>query len=94
MARQPTRPDEADRLRRKRLYFRSRHRGTKEMDLILGAFAERHLAALSPAQLARYEALLEVPDGELYGWISGRLPVPEAHDHDVLAMIRNLRLDN
>src|SRR5689334_16095654 len=43
-------------IRRKRLLFRSWHRGTKEADLLLGSFAERHLAAFTPEQVDRYEA--------------------------------------
>src|SRR5438874_2155068 len=44
--------------RRKRLLFRSWHRGTKEADLLLGSFAERHLASFTEAQLETYEARL------------------------------------
>jgi antitoxin CptB len=73
--------------RRKRLLFRSRHRGTKETDLMLGGFAERHLAALDDRQLDRFEALLDLPDGDLFDWITGRVPPPPAHDHDVMALL-------
>ena len=45
--------------RLKRLKFRSWHRGTRELDLLLGPFADRHLDRLSAAELAEYEALLE-----------------------------------
>ena len=73
--------------RRKRLLFRSRHRGTKETDLMLGGFAERHLAALDDRQLDRFEALLDLPDGDLFDWITGRVPPPPAHDDDVMALL-------
>jgi antitoxin CptB len=78
---------EAPDIRRKRLLFRSWHRGTREADLLLGPFADRHLEALSPRQLDRYEALLAENDAALYDWISGRVPPPEAHDTDVLRLI-------
>ena len=74
-------------IRRKRLLFRSWHRGTKETDLLLGSFAERHLAGFSAAQLARYEALLEIDDGQLYDWVTGRVAPPPEHDSDVLRLL-------
>lgn len=70
---------ESREIRRKRLLFRSWHRGTREVDLLLGPFAERHLAELSPAELDRYEALLGENDGDLFDWITGRVAPPEEH---------------
>jgi antitoxin CptB len=77
--------------RRKRLLFRSWHRGTKETDLLLGSFAESHLAGFSPAQLDRYEALLEVNDACLFDWITGRAAPPTEHDHDVMRLLIDFR---
>lgn len=62
--------DEPD-ARRKRLIFRSWHRGTREMDLLLGSFADAHVPGFTDAELAEYEILLTQSDPELYGWISG-----------------------
>jgi antitoxin CptB len=78
-------------IRRKRLLFRSWHRGTKETDLLLGSFAERHLAAFSQAQLDRYEALLDSDDGDLFDWITGRAVPSPHHDCDVMHMLRDFR---
>ena len=74
-------------LRRKRLLFRSWHRGTRESDLILGRFAEAHLAGFDPAQLDRYEALLECADADLYDWVAGRTRPPPAQDNDVMRLL-------
>ncbi|MZR14165.1 succinate dehydrogenase assembly factor 2 [Maritimibacter sp. DP07] len=63
--------------RLKRLGMRSWRRGTKEMDMILGPFADAHLASLSPAELELYDALLLENDQDLYQWVSGQAPVPE-----------------
>ncbi len=57
--------------RLKRLRIRSWRRGTREMDLILGGFADGPLAALDPASLADFEALLAENDHDLYGWVAG-----------------------
>lgn len=59
--------------RLKRLQMRSWRRGMKEMDLILGPFADSHLAGLAPAELDLYEALLEENDQDLYPWITARI---------------------
>jgi antitoxin CptB len=81
---------EAIDIRRKRLLFRSWHRGTREMDLLLGSFAEQHLAALNEAQLDRYEALLENSDDQLFDWITGRV-APPGEDSDVLRLLTAFR---
>jgi antitoxin CptB len=52
--------------RRRRLLFRSWHRGIREMDLIMGRFADAWIERLSEAELAQYERLIEIPDPELY----------------------------
>jgi antitoxin CptB len=74
--------------RRRRLLFRSWHRGTREMDLILGRFADAVIGELSEAEVDALEALSEFPDPDLYAWLSGARPVPAEHD---IAMFRRLR---
>ena len=77
--------------RRKRLLYRSWHRGTREADLLLGPFAEDHLAAMTLPQLDRFEALLAENDADLYDWISGRAPAPPGRDSDVLRLLATFR---
>jgi antitoxin CptB len=62
--------------RRKRLIFRSWHRGTREMDLIMGSFAESYVPEMDEAELNMYEELLHTPDPDVYDWVSGQKPVP------------------
>lgn len=59
--------------RLKRLTMRSWRRGTKEMDLILGPFADTELAGLTESELDLFEMLLEENDHDLYGWITARI---------------------
>ena len=66
-----------DQHRLKRLRLRSWRRGTKEMDLILGPFADANVAAMSPADLDLYEELLRESDQDLYVWATGRASPPE-----------------
>ncbi len=77
-------------IRRKRLRFRSCHRGMKELDVLLGRFVERHLDSLTPAQLDRYESVIECPDPDLYLWILGRGEVPAIHDNDVMELLQDV----
>lgn len=72
---------------RKRLRYRSWHRGTKELDLLLGSFADRHLDAFDQAQLARFEALLESPEPTILAWLVDRVPPPANFDSDVMRLL-------
>ena len=74
-------------IRRKRLSFRSWHRGTQESDLILGRFADAHLAGFDDGQLDCYEALLDCADADIFDWVSGRAEPPPEHDHDVTRLL-------
>lgn len=62
--------------RLKRMTMRSWRRGTKEMDLILGPFADARLAGMGSAMLELYDALLAENDQDIYPWITGAAPVP------------------
>ena len=65
----------------KRLHMRSIRRGIKEMDLILTAFAQTHLAGLSDDALETYDALLSENDHDLYGWVTGQFETPARYTH-------------
>jgi antitoxin CptB len=80
-----------DDLRLKKLTYRAQHRGFREADIIIGGFAETHLHELSPAQLDEFERLIEQPDQDLYAWIVGRQPVPDAFAGEVMDLIRSFR---
>jgi antitoxin CptB len=62
---------------RKKLIFRSEHRGTKEMDIVLGRFARDFLPTCTDSEVEIYEDLLKENDPNLYNWISGRETPPE-----------------
>lgn len=85
--------DDSEAHRRKRLLYQSRHRGTKEADLILGGFAHAHMATLTQDQFAKFEALLEESDPDLMSWIGGQSAPPPDHDNDVLTLIRSFKYD-
>jgi antitoxin CptB len=72
-------------MRLRRLRYRAWHRGTREMDLILGPFADARLEAMSEAELDRFEALLDEMDTDLFDWLMGTVPAPPEADHQLLA---------
>lgn len=78
--------------RRRRLLFRSWHRGIREMDLLLGRFANAHLAVLTDAELDEYEKLLTIPDPQLYAWMSGSEPAPAEIETPLYRRIRDFHL--
>ena len=73
--------------RRKRLSYRCWHRGTKELDLLIGGFADRHLDQLDRAQLDDLEALLRVPEPLLYEWLMGKGAPPADCDSEVTRLL-------
>lgn len=77
--------------RRKKLKFRAWRRGFREIDLILGNFADRHLATLTETQVDEFERLLDAPDQDVYDWITEQAPPPAEYDTQTLALIRAFR---
>jgi antitoxin CptB len=62
---------------RKRLLYQSQHRGMKEMDLLLGGFAQNHLTSMMNEDLKHFESLLAIPDQILYGCFFDKDPFPD-----------------
>lgn len=71
-----TMPTETTETRRKRLVWRASHRGTREMDLLLGGFVRARIDGFSEAELDEVETIINLPDPELMSWIMGEIPVP------------------
>jgi antitoxin CptB len=79
-------------IRRRRLRYRAWHRGTREMDLVLGPFADAHVEGYGTPELDRLEALMDEQDTDLLKWVIGQeLPPPDA-DAPLLRKIIDYRL--
>lgn len=70
--------------RRKKLKFRAWRRGFREMDLLMGSFADTAIESMDAAGLDEFERLLGVPDWEVYAWLIGQKDVPDNHRGPVL----------
>ena len=74
-------------VRRRRLSFRAWRRGMREMDLILGRFADARLPDLSDRDLDDMELLMDRPDQDLFAWVTGAAPVATDCDTPVFRAI-------
>lgn len=70
--------------RRRKLLFRAWRRGFRELDLLMGSFAEAEMAGLSEAELDEFERLLAAPDWEVYAWLVGQQDPPANYRGPVL----------
>jgi antitoxin CptB len=66
--------------RRRRMLFRAWHRGMKEMDILMGKFADAELAGLGDVDLDAFEALMDAPDPDIFKWLTDAVPVPAEFD--------------
>jgi antitoxin CptB len=71
-------------VRRRQLLFRAWRRGVREMDLIVGRFADVHIGMLAAPELDDFERLMEAPNASLYAWVTGAEPIPHDYDTSVL----------
>ena len=78
-------------VRRRKILFRAWHRGTREMDLLMGRFADAAVAGMPDAELDEFERLIEVPDPDLFAWIMGEADAPADYD---TAVFRKLKAFN
>lgn len=74
-------------IKRKRLRFRSWHRGTREMDLLLGRFADACLDGLTEPLLDAYDDFLSNSDPDIYNWLTRQEPVPPSEDTPLMKIL-------
>jgi antitoxin CptB len=75
--------------RRRRILFRAWRRGLREMDLVMGQFADANLAAMSEAELDEFERLLTAPDPQVLAWMTGEEKTPPEFDTALFARLRD-----
>jgi len=68
--------------------FRATHRGTQENDRLIGSFVAARIEALTEADIAELEELLEYPENALTDWLTGREPIPDALDSPLMRAMR------
>lgn len=66
--------------RRRKALYHSWHRGTREMDLLLGRFADAEIADLTDDELTDFERLMEAQDKDVFAWMTGVAETPANYD--------------
>lgn len=79
-------------IRRRRLLYRSEHRGNKENDILLGQFARAFVMSFDASQLDQYESILEESDNDIFDWASGKVEPPASKDTPVLRQVLAFRV--
>jgi antitoxin CptB len=74
-------------VRRRKLLFRAWRRGVREMDLIVGRFADVFIDKFDQKSLDDFERLIEAPNAELYAWVVGDEAAPQNYDTAVLRQL-------
>ena len=75
-------------IRRRKALFRSWHRGTREMDLVLGRFADAEIDKLDETEMDDFEMLMEAIDRDLFQWLTGEVEVPADYDTGIFRRIK------
>ena len=79
-------------LRRKRLRYRAWHRGTQEMDLVLGHFVDAHIEQFNSSDLGRLELLMDEQDTDLLRWVMGQVDVPKNVDAEMISRLADFQM--
>ena len=74
--------------RRRRILFRAWRRGMREMDLVMGNFADQNLPTMTDSEIEEFERLMEAPDPQVLSWITGEAEIPPEHDTPLFARLR------
>lgn len=77
--------------RRKKLIYRSSHRGCKETDILLGDFAKSELPKMSEGELDLYQQFIEEDDWDIYAWLTGNLEPPEYYRENIITAIKEFK---
>ncbi len=79
--------------RRRKLKFRAWRRGFREMDLLMGSFADAHLEDMSEDDLGQFERLLATPDWDVFAWLVGQKPIPAEYKSELLDQVMAFRYE-
>ena len=77
---------------KKQIIYRSMHRGTKEMDLLLGNFVKKHIDKLNNTDLRDLEELLFIEDEIIYKWYFEKNLDISISNTKVSTMLKNFKL--
>ena len=77
---------------KKQIFYRSVHRGSKEMDILLGNFVKKHIDDLNDEDLKNLKKILLIEDEILYHWYFDKEKIDKVPDNKVSKMLKNFKL--
>ncbi len=76
----------------KKLQFKSYHRGSKEMDILLGSFVEKYIKLFNEGELQMLEAILELDDNDIYRYALDKVTIPKEIDNRVMQLLKDFTM--
>ncbi len=76
----------------KKLQFKSSHRGSKEMDILLGSFVEKYIKLFNEGELQMLEAILELDDNDIYRYALDKVTIPIEIDNRVIQLLKDFTM--
>lgn len=73
----------------RKLRYRAWHRGFREMDILMGKFADNYLDSMTNSELQDFERILNLPDQDLYEWITSRRTVPTEYQSSLFTKLQD-----
>ena len=74
---------------KKKIIYKASHRGSKEMDILLGSFINKYIELFNENELNLFDSIIECDDEEIYQWILGKKVVPNEHQNRVFSLLLN-----
>ena len=74
---------------KKKLIFKASHRGSKEMDILLGNFIKKYIELFNENELGLFNTILECDDDDIYQWIIGKKEIPNQYSNRVFSLLIN-----
>ena len=74
---------------KKMIIYKASHRGSKEMDILLGNFINKYIELFNENELNLFDSIIECDDEDIYQWILGKKDVPNKHQNRVFSLLLN-----
>jgi antitoxin CptB len=79
---------------KKKIIYRSKYRGSKEMDKLLGSFAKKYVNELNNNDLIDLDKLLNIDDENLYNFYNGLTTSIEFMNNNINLLYKNFKLND
>ena len=77
---------------RKQIIYRATHRGSKEMDILLGKFVKKYISDLNTNDLKNLNEIISIDDELLYDWYFNKINNEKIANNKVSQKLRNFKL--